>query len=393
MLVRCLQVVKSVSVTRLLLAHLPLLSFCQQSQIALLHVEAAPCDASIDIFRVQNRIVSQSVEKGIFKLSVGMVMNCAGMHNVTLVFSADTLRINFEEGREAADTASNGRITRYIQTYSCDCYLEHTLTIAGLPKVPEGIILGDSVLKFYPDKYKTYPVTFSIRNNDTINVTDKYGLKQGYWYQNKENNGYFSGVYVDDVLKSAKSREYYPSGKLKSWLLKRNFKCFESEDFFENGNPKAHIIQNDTSGSIFTTFYENGIIERSRIETPTYSEDKTFYPDGHIKNLTGSHIHRDYYPNGVLEKEFEFLNGQDISYRYFYDNGHLMATRYIRKIEKSRPFFERKRTSTGKMITIPTKQREYWTEQVSDVWKYYDKKGNAVSRQFLVKQGFKLEPE
>ena len=224
-------------------------------------------------------------------------------------------------------------------------------------------MVDSSVFIYYPDKYKTYPIKFSIRNNDTINRIDKYGLKQGYWYEEKENKGYLKGYYVDDMLRTVDSKEYYPGGKLKFILQQADFKNFESEEYFENGNPRLHIINHDTSGIVSTRFYQDGKIERLFVTTPDYDEEKLFYPNGHIMKITGNNIHQDYYPTGVLKKEFWFINDDSISYKYYYEDGHLMATHYVKK---------------GETSDIET-------------WKFYDENGKSIDKKVLTDHGYNFE--
>lgn len=320
-----------------------------------------------------------------------MITNCAGIYDAEINVINDTLKLEPKIGRYEPDTNKNGKVSTRLVQYSCDCYYQFGFKIKGLTKLPKEVMVDSAVFKFYPDKYKTYPIKFSLKNKDTINLVDKYGLKQGHWYEEKENKGYFIGDYVNDILQSADSKEFYATGKLKFILKQTDAKNFESEDYFENGNPHLHIINHDTLGIVSTRFYEDGKIERLVVSAPGFDEEKLFYPNGHIKKITGNNIHQDYYPNGILKKEFSFINDNDISYRYYYPNGHLMATHYVKKEEKSKRESKKRRDATGKLVTIY--YTSYWTEDAGETWTYFDKNCKAVNKQSLIDQGYSFQDE
>ncbi len=339
---------------------IPFLSF-GQSNIKLLSFESSSCDREADIFRIQKRIVNQSIDGGIYKLTIGVIANCAGIHDLTTIFRSDTLRINYEEGRLVNIKRPNKKIDKVLEKASCDCCFEYNLTIKGLAVLPQIITVNDSVIKYFPEKYMIYQVKYEISNGDTINYVDKYGFKQRKWQKTKENNGYFSGYYIDDKLKTADSKEYYPNGRLKSMLFQENFKKSRFESYFENGQLSFQVLDNDSLGTISTSFYENGILKRLFISIRNYSEEKLFYPNGNIQKITGNNIHQDYYPTGNLKEEFFFLGDHDILYKFYYPEGQLMATRKV---------------NNDKRI---------------DIWNYYDRNKKPTTKLLLRKQGFKFK--
>ena len=364
------------------------LAFCQSGKLKILNLKTSACDERTDIFRVQKRIISQKINNGSYELSMGLLTNCAGIYDVSAMMINDSLKIKYREGKLISDTAKNKKITSEVVQYTCDCYFEFTFTIGGLAKLPKVIQANDSVLQFHADKYKTYPIKFALKNGDTINYVDKYGFRQGNWYEQKPFEGYFSGFYIDDQLKSADSKEYFLPGRLKSQLNQTNFKTFRYESYFENGNLQAQTLSNDTMSFVSTNYHINGTLEKVVIESGynrRYYEDKRFYADGHIKQIIGNNVHQDYYPNGILRKEFSFINEHDIAYRYYYDSGRLMATHYVKKLEKSK-LVPNTNPNKAKVPFL----REYWIEDASDVWEYFDKKGKSVTRQSLIKQGYNL---
>lgn len=81
-------------------------------------------------------------------------------------------------------------------------------------------------------------------SNDTVNMTDALGLKQGYWkeYDTLSVAGYASplreGWYIDS-RKMGTWKEYYPNGRLKSKINYMSDKQQgEAEYFNEDGTKK-----------------------------------------------------------------------------------------------------------------------------------------------------------
>lgn len=370
-----------------LLMSVACLSYGQSPNLKLVSFQKSSCDTNADLFRIQQRIISQRIDSGVYKLSIGLITNCAGIHNIKLKLKSDTLKLSYEEGGLFPDTALNGKITLQVIEYTCDCAFDYAFKIKGISKLPGVVTVNDSSIRYYADKYKVYPIKFIIQNGDTINRVDRYGLKQGYWHEQKANKGYFTGYYTNDKLKSAETKEYYVSGKLQYEMDQSDYDTYKLRKYYENGVPQLDILQNGKLSVISTKFYPTGVIERVYIDNPVFNEEKLFYSDGHIKKVTGRNIHQDYYPNGVLKKEFWFPAG-DIAYKYYYEDGKLMATHYVDKKEFHKKEIILKRNSKGKIIK--TYETSYWTEEVGNVWKYYDRKGRQTTAKELKAFGYVL---
>jgi antitoxin component YwqK of YwqJK toxin-antitoxin module len=347
--------------TLLLLLLLPLLIQAQSENIKLIKFEISPCDRNADIFRVQNRIVSQHITAGIYNLSIGVIANCAGIHGATTTFKSDTLKIRYEEGSITTITHKNRKTETSIETAGCDCCFEFNFSISGITALPKTITVNDAVIIHYPEKYKTYPVTYTLKDGDTINLKDKYGFKQKQWFETKANNGYLSAYYLDDRIKTADGKEYHANGKLKSLLIQTDFERSREEYYFDNGELSLMILSNDTLGTVSTAFNNKGVIQRVYIDANNYNEEKLFYPDGKIKKITGYNVHQDYYPNGRLKNEFSFIGEHQIITKYYYPTGQLMATHWVD------------------------------TDKETSSWKYYSRDKKTTNRQLLLKQGYNLE--
>jgi hypothetical protein len=83
----------------------------------------------------------------------------------------------------------------------CDCPLKFHFEISNLPKKKYLIKLNDELLSYSINRFVQFPVKYDIKGVDTINYSDRYGLRQGFWididtiYMIK-----FEGFYKDDDL-------------------------------------------------------------------------------------------------------------------------------------------------------------------------------------------------
>jgi len=144
------------------------------------------------------------------KIGFGALSNCAGMSNPNSSFNSDTLKISFDEFIPKIDTMEDGSIVTTSEWLACDCYFESEYVISDLPKKPSTILLNGEEVKYHPDKYRTYPITFELLDRDTINYTDKYGFEQGLWInRNSKGQLLFKGIKKDDSVVEGTSYRYH----------------------------------------------------------------------------------------------------------------------------------------------------------------------------------------
>lgn len=209
------------------------------------------CDDDCDYERVVNRISYQSFENQILHIDFGFVTNCAGINHPKASYQQDTLFIDYEDYLVEIDTIRkvdsiyNDSLTieiteiHHIQSIIlCDCYYESSFEISGLPKNPKTIILNKKPITYSPEKYEVYPVEFQIVNGDTINLTDKFGLRQGLWIM-KDSKGQLllNCTFQDDNVLEGISYQYYGNGRIKKSLE------------WQNGEHINYIVY-DTAGNI-----------------------------------------------------------------------------------------------------------------------------------------------
>ena len=233
---------------------LPLLTLGQSKGIKLLGFEVSPCDRNADTFRIQKRIVNQNITEGIYNLSIGVLANCSGVHGATTTLKADTLKIRYQEGSITTIKHKNGKTETSIETSGCDCCFEFNFSISGMTALPKTVTVNDEVIIHHPEKYRTYLVSYPLKDGDTINLKDKYGFKQKKWLETKPNNGYLSAYYINDRIKTAEGREYHPNGKLKSLLIQTDFERSREEHYFDKRRTFADDIVERQSGHTFNLF-------------------------------------------------------------------------------------------------------------------------------------------
>ena len=173
-----------------------------------LEYNQSACDRSVDAHRIKPRIVSLSHHGDTLDIQIGFATTCCLEFIPKINCTQDTLTFSYDPKDEAE---------------ACACYCCYTFThrLTGINSKKLTIKLYDKIIDLSEEKYKTYPVTYSIVNGDTINLTDKYGLKQGIWIQ--RNTSYT--IYKNDKPHEFGRlyREFYKDGRLRK-------QCFEGPD-------------------------------------------------------------------------------------------------------------------------------------------------------------------
>jgi hypothetical protein len=100
------------------------------------------------------------------------------------------------------------------------------------------------------EKFKTYPARFKILNGDTVNYTDRYGLRQGkctFYNDSLMTKGYLE-VVNDTVFKIV---FFYDNRKIKhiSTKTKPYMNYTSYIEYFESGKVKMECISNDIKSS------------------------------------------------------------------------------------------------------------------------------------------------
>ncbi|MEN2402465.1 hypothetical protein GKZ90_0021930 [Flavobacterium sp. MC2016-06] len=194
----------------------------KNNNVELIAYNQSVCDETSDPYRIKPRIISIKQSKDTLDIDIGFATTCCLEYIPQIKFSTDTLYISYKIKDE--DLAC-----------SCICCYSFNHKIKGINSSKLIVKLYDKIIELSNEKYKTYDPTFTIIKSDTLNLTDKYGRKQGVWY------GKNYGKYKDDriialihlfenmkikdefVLKTRLLREFYENGTLKS-------ECYQTEN-------------------------------------------------------------------------------------------------------------------------------------------------------------------
>ncbi|HEY6160959.1 MAG TPA: toxin-antitoxin system YwqK family antitoxin [Bacteroidia bacterium] len=136
------------------------------------------------------------------------------------------------------------------------------------------------------------------QSNDTLNVTDVNGLKQGHWlYHGKDKN----------------LPNYQPESKVEEGRYTDNRKDGIWVTYWPNGNKKSEItFVNNTAKGYAKMYYEDGKVSE----------------EGNWENQRWTGGYKMYHPNGQVFYEFNYNKSgkREGKQTYYYDNGKVMMT-------------------------------------------------------------------
>jgi len=138
--------------------------------------------------------------------------------------------------------------------------------------------------------------TYEVIENDTVNVIDANGKKQGKWIIT--NNLLGKECYANDQkVEEGKYSNSKKSGFWKEYFCNKNIK---SKIYYDNNKPNGYAI----------IYHENGKIKE----------------EGMWKNNRWTGTYKLYYPNGQVQQSFNFSPSgkREGKQTYFYENGQVM---------------------------------------------------------------------
>lgn len=199
------------------------------------------CDGEIESFRLKTRIISKELSGDLLTVHIAATATCCVDFVPKTTFKKGILDLDFEETGTPCE---------------CNCCYEFTYQIKGITDDKIKITFKNKDIEQSDEKFETYPVSFKMLNGDTINYTDKYGLKQGIWILGADTvlkKRYFE--YVDNrVVRLVK---LYPNGQIESELIREkihfsadNKIYFEYSEFnklveyYESGQKKKECYNN-----------------------------------------------------------------------------------------------------------------------------------------------------
>ncbi len=207
-------------------------------------------------------------------------------------------------------------------------------------------------------------------SKDTVNYKDSLGRKQGKWLyleeigktSSKNDSEYFIGFYINNQLKTG-TFKFYQNKMLVLENVQTDFFCYRENSFYENGNLHSCLVIMDSANFVHHFYYPNNQLESVKIKTDSFEEWSTYFLNGGLQSIKSKLVDKEFYSNGMLKKETLINNTtKHTMIKYYYDNGLILAIKTIKP-----------RVGETKIK-----------------WKCYDKKGNRVPRDILMKKGFKL---
>lgn len=195
----------------------------ETEKIELLNYNQSVCDQSSDPYRLKPRIISFQQNKDTLNIDIGFATTCCLEYIPEIKYAKDTLHItyNIKDGSYAC---------------SCICCYNFHHEIKGINSSKLTVKLYDEIIELSDEKYKTYEPTFTLIKNDTINLTDKYGQKQGIWNTYGKNYGKYKDNNIIarvNLFKNMKIKEEYEYGT----------KLFR--EFYKNGKVKKECYKTE----------------------------------------------------------------------------------------------------------------------------------------------------
>ncbi|MEI6174007.1 MAG: toxin-antitoxin system YwqK family antitoxin [Bacteroidota bacterium] len=180
--------------------------------------------------------------------------------------------------------------------------------------------------------------SFSVFSQDTLNITDSQGRKQGFWRKvDSLGRPIYEGRFKDG-FPGGEFRYFYPDGKLKtvSVILNQGKKA-RTVSYFPNGRKMAAgVYLNEKKDSTWQFFSEsNGTLvsEQSFQAGLANGPSKVFYPDGGLSEIRNFRngimegIWEQYYLEGKLKLHATYKAGEKQgSFQTFYSSGKIMIS-------------------------------------------------------------------
>jgi len=209
---------------------------------------------------------------------------------------------------------------------------------------------------------------------DTLNVTDNQGHKQGLWRKTDSAGRLIYEGHFKDGFPSGAFRYFYPDGKLKTLSLVSNQgKRAVTTSYFPDGKKMAagNYI-NEKKDSTWQFFSES-------LGTLVSEE---YYKNGLIEGMS-----RVFYPEGGLSEQHYYKHGiRDGLWEQYYMEGKLKLRGAYKAGEKQGSF--KTLYSSGK----PMIEGQYIAGHQTGTWIYYNEKG-AVSKKETYENGILVKVE
>lgn len=200
--------------------------------------------------------------------------------------------------------------------------------------------------------------TVALQAQDTVNVTDSKGLKQGFWRKvNAEKQVVYEGRFVNDKP-VGEFRYFYPDGKLKTLMT-------YSSGSDETPSVSYHVNGKKMAEGVYRQKQKNG-------EWRYYNDLEVLMSEEYYDNGKSVGTWKNYYDDGKLLEVFSWKNGlKDGPWTQYFTDGKIrMTADYVAgKLEGEVKYYY---PGGGLMVV-----GEYLHDAKDGIWTSYKEDGTA----------------
>ena len=183
------------------------------------------------------------------------VNNCCGAFDPAIKANGDTIWLSFEQGEKGKeytiektikvnDSISETITKKVSETIicECDCLFQFDFSLENFTSKDYELYVNGKSYKYSPHKYNLKEIQYDLLNGDTINLTDKYGFRQGYHaYRNDKNQIRTEGFFKDDIFTGVMVRKFDSLGKIMDERYFKNGDAY-SWKVYERGKLKKECL-------------------------------------------------------------------------------------------------------------------------------------------------------
>lgn len=222
-------------VLRILILFLVTFQFAfAQQQVRLLNFRNSSCDTPLDgPPYLRTRIIDTEANGDTLTIRIAATAHCCVEFIPSIKVENDILKLNFEESGSPCE---------------CVCCYELTYQLTGLKNGDMAKVhFKNRPIEQTNERYETLPIRFKLFHGDTINVTDKYGLKQGVWRSGADST---QMKRFDEYLDNNRWRtvKLYPNGNIASEFIRERVQVMTGG--------KNHFLYSEPNRMI--EYYESG---------------------------------------------------------------------------------------------------------------------------------------
>jgi hypothetical protein len=220
---------------------LPTLLPAQNKGVEITYFKKVNCEMDSDNnYSIRNRIIEQSIKDDYVFLKLGFWTICSDTFKANAKVENEILKLNVKEVGE-------------LKECCCFSYFNFNIKLNGNSFAE--VTVNDKKIEISKERYDIFPVKYAIVKGDTVNLTDKYGVRQGKWLSDWKNTNNLFGeryeLYKNGQLISIV--QFYSFGQKKSESIKEKL-------IWKNSDGKEYLEYDDFN--LYKEYHENGKLKR-----------------------------------------------------------------------------------------------------------------------------------